>query len=169
MNLDLTPTRIAYDGTSTPLKTTLFVVVCLTWLLPGLVGHDPWKVDEAVVFGAVTEMLRSGDWLVFRIAGEPYLEKAPLFFWVRASFANLFGALLPLHDAARLAAGFFMAATMALLGLACLELMGERAVRLGVLLFIGSLGLLIRAHEMTPDLVGLTGFALSLYGLALAL
>lgn len=169
MNLDLTPTRIAYDGTSTPLKTTLFVVVCLTWLLPGLVGHDPWKVDEAVVFGAVTEMLRSGDWLVFRIAGEPYLEKAPLFFWVSASFANLFGALLPLHDAARLAAGFFMAATMALLGLACLELMGERAVRLGVLLFIGSLGLLIRAHEMTPDLAGLTGVALALYGLALAM
>lgn len=169
MNLDLTPTRIAYDGTSTPLKTTLFVAVCLTWLLPGLIGHDPWKVDEAVVFGAVTEMLRTGDWLVFRIAGEPYFEKAPLFFWVSASFANLFGALLPLHDAARLASGFFMAATMALLGLACHELIGERAVRLGVLLFIGSLGLLIRAHEMTTDLAGLAGIAAALYGLVLAL
>lgn len=169
MNLDLTPTRIAYDGTSTPLKTTLFVVVCLTWLLPGLVGHDPWKVDEAVVFGAVTEMLRTGDWLVFRIAGEPYLEKAPLFFWVSASFANLLGAILPLHDAARLAAGFFMAATMGLLALACLELIGARAVRLGVLLFIGSLGLLIRAHEMTTDLAGLAGVATALYGLVLAL
>ena len=168
MNWDLTPARIAYDGTSTPLKTSLFVVVCLTWLLPGLVGHDPWKVDEAVVFGAVTEMLRTGDWLVFRIAGEPYLEKAPLLFWVSASFANVFGGVLPLHDAARLAAGFFMAATMGLLALACLELVGERAVRLGVLLFIGSLGLLIRAHEMTTDLAGLTGIAMALYGLALA-
>lgn len=168
MNWDLTPARIAYDGTSTPLKTSLFVVVCLTWLLPGLVGHDPWKVDEAVVFGAVTEMLRTGDWLVFRIAGEPYFERAPLFFWVSASCANLFGALLPLHDAARLAAGIFMAATMGFLALACLELIGERAVRLGVLLFIGSLGLLIRAHEMTPDLAGLAGIALALYGLALA-
>jgi 4-amino-4-deoxy-L-arabinose transferase-like glycosyltransferase len=170
MNRDPTPGgRIAFDGTSTPLKTTLFVVVCLAWLLPGLVGHDPWKVDEAVVFGAVTEMLRTGDWLVFRIAGEPYLEKAPLFFWVSACFANLFGAFLPLHDAARLAAGFFMAATLALLALACREAMGERAERLGVLLFIGSLGLLIRAHEMTPDLAGLAGIALALYGLTLAL
>jgi 4-amino-4-deoxy-L-arabinose transferase-like glycosyltransferase len=169
MNLDLTPTRIAYDGTSTPLKTTLFVVVCLAWLLPGLVGHDPWKLDEAVVFGAVTEMLRTGDWLVLRIAGEPYLEKAPLFFWVSACFANLFGALLPLHDAARLAAGFFMAATMGWLALACLELIGGRAVRLGVLLFIGSLGLLIRAHEMTTDLAALTGIAMALYGLVLAM
>jgi 4-amino-4-deoxy-L-arabinose transferase-like glycosyltransferase len=170
MNWDLTPnSRIAFDGTSTPLKTALFVLVCLAWLVPGLVGHDPWKVDEAVVFGAVAEMLRSGDWLLFRIAGEPYLEKAPLFFWVSAGFAQLFGGLIPLHDAARLAAGFFMAATLGLLAFACRELMGERAVRLGVLLFIGSLGLLIRAHEMTPDLAGLAGIALALYGLALAL
>lgn len=161
--------RIAYDGTRTPLKTVLFLAVCLTWLVPGLVGHDPWKVDEAVAFGSVAEMLRSGDWVIFRIAGEPYLEKAPLFLWTAAAFAKAFGSLIPLHDAARLAAGFFMALTMGLLSLTCLELMGSRAVRMGVLLFIGCLGLLIRAHEMTTDLAGLTGIALGLYGLALAL
>ena len=83
--------RIAYDGTSTPLKTALFLVVCLAWLVPGLVGHDPWKYDEAIVFGIVNEMLRSGDWVTFRIAGEPYLEKAPLFLWVAACFAKMFG------------------------------------------------------------------------------
>jgi len=161
--------RISFDGTRTPVKTALFLIVCFAWLLPGLVGHDPWKVDEAVVFGAVAEMLRSGDWLVFRIAGEPYLEKAPLFLWVAAGLAKALGGLLPLHDAARLTAGFFMAVTLGALSLACLELMGERAVRLGVLLFIGCLGLLIRAHEMTTDLAGLAGIAVGLYGLALAL
>src|SRR6187402_1357595 len=94
--------RIAFDGAPTPLKTTLFVVVCLAWLLPGLVGHDPWKVDEAVAFGAVAEMLRTGDWLTFRIAGDPMFDKAPLFLWVAAACAKAFGGLLPLHDAARL-------------------------------------------------------------------
>src|SRR5476649_2183189 len=116
--------RIAYDGTRTPLKTALFLVVCFAWVVPGLVGHDPWKYDEAVVFGSVAEMLRSGDWVMFRIAGEPYLEKAPLFLWTAAAFAKAFGAIIPLHDAARLAAGFFMALTMGLLSLTCLELMG---------------------------------------------
>ncbi len=169
MTWDLTPSRIAYDGTRTPLKTTLFVVVCLAWLLPGLVGHDPWKVDEALVFGAVAEMLRSGDWLVFRLAGEPFFDKAPLFFWVAGAFAKALGGFLALHDAARLSAGFFMAATLAMLAAACFELMGARAVRIGVLLFLGSLGLLIRAHEMTTDLAGLAGIALGLHGLALAL
>src|ERR1700752_4112269 len=134
MNWGLTPT-IVWDGTRTPLKTALFLVVCFAYLVPGLVGHDPWKYDEAVLFGVVAEMLRTGDWTAFRIAGEPYFAKAPLFMWMAALFGKAFGGLLPLHDAARLAAGFFMAGTLTFLSLASLELMGQRGVRLGVLLF----------------------------------
>ena len=161
--------RIAWDGTRTPLKTVLFLVVCLAWLLPGLIGHDPWKTEEAVVFGVVTEILRSGDWFAFRVAGEAMAGMAPLFVWTAALSAKLFGGVLPLHDAARLAAGLYMSLTLALLSLTALELMGERAMRVAVLLLIGCLGLLQRAHEMNTDLAGLTGVALALYGLALAL
>src|SRR5258706_193315 len=113
-------------------------------------------------------MLRTGDWLWLQIAGEPFFDKAPLFLWVAAGFTKLFGAILPVHDAGRLACGFCMACTLALLSLTSLELIGERAMRLGVLLFIGCLGLLIRAHEMTTALAGLTGVALGLYGITLA-
>src|SRR5258707_13461530 len=141
--------RIAWDGTRTPLKTTLFLVVCVTWVLPGLVGHDPWKYDEAVVFGAVTEMLRTGDWLSLQIAGEPFFDKAPLFLWVAAGFTKLFGAILPVYDAARLASGFFLASTLALLSLTGLELTGDRARRLGVLPLVGAPGLLLGAAELT--------------------
>ena len=161
--------RIAYDGTRTPLKTALFLVVCLAWILPGLVGHDPWKTEEAVVFGAVYDLLATGDWTVFRIAGEPYVERAPLYLWAAALTAKAFGGFLPLHDAARLASGVFMAATLGLVSLTSRELLGERAMRVSVLLVIGCLGLLIRAHEMSSDLAGLTGIALALYGLAVAL
>ncbi|HUQ29617.1 MAG TPA: glycosyltransferase family 39 protein, partial [Usitatibacter sp.] len=160
--------RIAWDGSRTPLKTALFVVVCVTWLLPGLIGHDPWKFDEAVVFGVVTEILQGGDWLNFRIAGEPYFGRAPLFVWTAALLARLFGGILTLHDAARLAAGVYVALTLMFLSRAGLELLGERGVRVSVLLFIGCLGLLIRSHEMTADLAGLMGVAMALYGVALA-
>ena len=159
---------ISFDGTDTPVKTALFVIVCLAWLLPGLVGHDPWKTDEALAFGTVAEILRTGDWARFAIAGEPIAGEAPLFLWTAALLAKLLGGLLPLHDAARLAAGVYMAATLALVSATAWELMGERAVRMSVLLLIGCLGLLIRAHEMTPELSGLAGLALGLYGLALA-
>jgi len=160
--------RIAFDGTSTPLKTALFVLVCAAWLVPGLIGHDPWKYDEAVVFGIVNEILRSGDWINLKLAGEPYFDKAPLFIWVATALAKALGGVMPLQDAARLAAGVFMAVTLVLLSATSIELVAERGIRLSVLLFIGCLGLLIRAHEMTTDLAGLTGVALGLYGLALA-
>src|SRR3954469_2148766 len=77
---------IAYDGARTPEKAILFFVLCMAWVLPGLVGHDPWKSDEAIVFGAVTEMLKSGDCIAFRAAGEPLLDKPPLMLWVSAAF-----------------------------------------------------------------------------------
>jgi len=160
--------RIAWDGTRTPLKTALFLVVCVTWLLPGLVGHDPWKYDEAVVFGVVNEILRTGDWIHFRIADEPFFGKAPLFVWTAAALAKILGGLLPLHDAARLAAGVYVAATLAFLSRAGMELLGERGVRVSVLLLIGCVGLLIRAHEMTSDLVPLAASAMALWGLGLA-
>jgi 4-amino-4-deoxy-L-arabinose transferase-like glycosyltransferase len=160
---------INYDGSRTPLKTLLFIVLCAAWMLPGLVGHDPWKTDEAVAFGMVTEMLHTGDWVVFAIAGEPMLEKAPLFLWTAAAFAKALGNLIPLHDAARLASGLYVALALGFLSLAAQALMGERAVRMAVLLTLGCLGLLIRAHEMTTDLAGLAGISLALYGLAIAL
>jgi 4-amino-4-deoxy-L-arabinose transferase-like glycosyltransferase len=158
---------LVYDGTRTPEKTVLFLVLCVAWILPGLVGHDPWK-DEAVLFGIVHGMLASGDWIAFTVAGEPAIDKAPLFPWVSAVMAKVLGGLLPLQDAARLASGAFMAATLGFLTLASKELMGERALRMGVLLLLGCVGLLIRAHEMSTDLAGLTGVAMALWGLALA-
>jgi len=161
--------QINYDGTRTPPKTLLFVVLCAAWMLPGLVGHDPWKTDEAVVFGMVTEMLHTGDWVVFSIAGEPILEKAPLFLWTAAAFAKILGKVIPLHDAARLASGLYVGLALGFLSLAAQTLMGERAVRMAVLLMLGCLGLLIRAHEMTTDLAGLAGISLALYGMAIAL
>src|SRR5436305_5591196 len=73
------------------------------WLAAGLFGRDPWKPDEAYSFGLVHHILQSGDWVVPTLAGEPFMEKPPLFYLTGAFFAHLFGALMPLHDAARLA------------------------------------------------------------------
>lgn len=165
---DLPRGRIAYDGSPSPVKTALFVVICATWLLPGLVGHDPWKVDEATTFGVVQQMMHGGDWIAFGIAGEPFPGHAPLYYWLAAVDLKLFGWLFAPHDAARLTSGLFMAATLALVGAASFELMGERAMRASVLLLLGCVGLLARAHEMVPDLAGVTGLALALYGLAIA-
>ena len=73
---------IVFDGTKSPVKSALFVLICAAWIMPGLVGHDPWKPDEATVFGVVYSMLRDGTWLLPNIAGTPAYEYPPLFYWL---------------------------------------------------------------------------------------
>jgi 4-amino-4-deoxy-L-arabinose transferase-like glycosyltransferase len=144
-------------------------LLCLAWMIPGLIGHDPWKPDEAYSFGLVYHILKSGDWVVPTLAGEPFMEKPPLFYITAALFARAFGWILPLHDAARLAAGFYMALTFGAIGLTARELHGRGHGWVGVLLLLGSVGLVERAHQLLTDISQLTGFAFALYGLALSL
>jgi len=61
------------------------------------------------------------------LAGEPFVEKPPVFFVTAALFAELFGGWLPLHDAARLASGFYVALTLLFAGLTARELYGLEA------------------------------------------
>ncbi len=146
---------------------TPFLIVATAYLLSGLVGHDPWKADEAYVFGAVHDFFETGDWVVPAVAGEPFMEKPPLFYWVAAGFAWLFSPWLPLHDGARLATGFFMAVTCGAVGWTARLWWGRGYGRVAVLALLGCLGVVEHAHKMLPDIPLLTGFAISAAGFAL--
>ncbi len=143
--------------------------LCLAWILPGLVGHDPWKPDEAYSFGLIYHILQTGDWVVPTLAGEPFMEKPPVFYLVASLCAWLFQGWLPLHDGARLASGLFLAGTFTCVGLSARELFGVHRGWLAVLALMGSVGLVERSHQLITDNAQLTGFALGLLGLALSL
>ncbi|MBA2690711.1 MAG: glycosyltransferase family 39 protein [Burkholderiales bacterium] len=157
---------IAFDGTRTPVKTALFVLVCLVWIIPGLIGHEPWKGDEAATFGVVFHMLKSGEWLVPMLAGEPFLDRPPLYYWVATLLAKTLSFALPVHDAARLASGFFTGVALLFTALASRALLGSRFGRVTVIILIGTLGLLLRVHEMISDTALFAAFAMGYYGLA---
>ena len=148
---------------------TLTVVICAAWILPGLVGHDPWKPDEAHTFGVVYEILRGGSWIVPSLAGEPFLDKPPLFYLSAAASALVFSPPLALHDAARLATGFYVALAFLCCGLAGRELNGERCGLITALLLLGCFGLVVRSHQLISDAASLAGFAIAYFGFALSL
>jgi len=150
----------------TPAKALLLGVLILIWVATGLVGHDPWKPDEATGFGLIYSILQSGDWLAPALAGEPYMDKPPLFYWTAALFAQLFSPLLPLHDGARLASGFYIALTLLFTGLAGRKLYGENRGWAAAIILMGCVGMLVRAHQMITDLALLAGCAMLLYGFA---
>jgi 4-amino-4-deoxy-L-arabinose transferase-like glycosyltransferase len=129
--------------------------LCAIWLLAGVVGHDPWKVDDVLHLGVAYGMA-GGDWLVPRIAGDPCLVSPPLYHWVAALCGKLLGWLLPWHDAARLASVLFGAAFLAILSRMAKQLLGASAALAAPLLAIGTLGLLVPLHEAQPAIVAIT-------------
>src|SRR5689334_17554294 len=143
-------------------------LLCIAWILPGVLGHDPWKPDEAYTFGVVYDMLRGGSWLVPTLTGEPFLDEPPLYYLTAVASGTLFSGVLPLHDAARLATAFYMALTFIFCGLAGRELHGRGMGTLTVLLMLGAFGLMVRGHQMITDIVALTGFCIAFYALSLA-
>ena len=150
-----------------PIPVWLLLLIAAAWLLPGLLGHDPWKPDEAYTFGLVRHIALSGDWVVPTLAGEPFMEKPPLFFISAALAMQCFGGWLSAPDAARLAAGGWLALTLAGTATAAGALYGRRAAAWGAILLLGCLGLSMRAHQMITDTALLAGMAWGLAGMVL--
>ena len=152
-----------------PIAIAWIVALAAAWILPGLLGHDPWKPDEAYTFGLVYSLLHGGSWIVPTLADEPFMEKPPLFYWSAALMAKLLSPPLAVHDAARLTTGVYMALTFAFVGGAARELYGKNRGALAVLLLMACLGIVIRSHQLITDVALLAGFAAGFYGIALAL
>jgi len=150
-----------------PPRGAVLIALCALYLLPGLIGHDPWKGDDTTHFGVVYSMLDGGHWLLPRLAGEIWLDSPPLYHWTAAVLAKVFGLLLPLHDAARLASGLFATIMVACLAGTARHLFGQDAGRGAALVAIGCLGLLVHAHEVQPATAFLAAAAALYCGLAL--
>ncbi|KXB32125.1 hypothetical protein AT959_03445 [Dechloromonas denitrificans] len=135
------------------------------YVLAGLFGRDPWKGEDAIHIGAAWHMLSYADWLSPDLAGRPFHEP-PLYYWSAALTGKVFGWLLPMHEAMRLASGLWL--TLALMGLyyAGRELYGQESAAASPLLLAGSAGLLFHAHDAQPMLVALAAYGGSIGALA---
>jgi 4-amino-4-deoxy-L-arabinose transferase-like glycosyltransferase len=142
-------------------------LIALAFVLPGLAGHDPWKSHDALGIGIAYEMALSGDPIVPRIADLVWLADPPLFHWFAAAFGKILGFFMPFHSAARLASGAFMLAALWLLHVAARDwsLGEERSALTGagaLLLLLGSVGLMVHAHEALPELPSLAALCAAL-------
>ena len=151
-----------------PLSSWPLAALVAAFLLPGLVGHDPWKTEDALGFGVVHQMLASGDWLRPMLAGEPFYEDGPLYFWVAAALVKLLGGVLPPHDAARFASALFVLVALWFVRLAARELYGKREGDLSTLAFMGAVGLVWHAHETAAETAMIAGLAAAYYGVAIS-
>jgi 4-amino-4-deoxy-L-arabinose transferase-like glycosyltransferase len=146
----------------------LLLLLVAIYIFPGLVGHDPWKQDETYVTSIVAHLERTHDWIVPRSAGQPFLEKPPLYFAVAEFSSDFFAGRLPLHDAARLANALWMSIVFGCLALAARRSWPQIAhpAATAVLILMGCFGLILQAHLLVVDVALLAGFAVALLGFA---
>lgn len=144
----------------------VLLLLFLAYALPGNIGHAPWRGDDVLHISIAYGMLQEGHWLTPTLAGSPYTDWAPLTYWLGAITGKTFAWILPIHDGIRLSMMASLAILVIFLRLAAKELYGREVASATVLLTLGSLGLLVHAHEMQPQIVVLACSAVNLYGIA---
>lgn len=149
-----------------------WLAIIAAYLLAGIWGHDPWKQDETYSFGIIYHFFTTHSWVVPVNAGQPFMEKPPLYYWTAVLFMKLLGGVLPLHDAARTASVFYMLVAVAAQYAAAKVLYkghNQQAMlaTTSVVLLLGSIGLVRHAHDMFTDVALLAGMAVAMLGLVL--
>ena len=165
-------------------------LLCLLYIVPGLIGRDPWRFDDAAGFGVAWTMAQGGaaQWLMPAIAGIPSVEEGPLPFWFGALAIRLL-PWLPGHVAMQLAAMAGLTLLFALLWYATYRLaarpgvqpadpfdaranpvdFGRAVADSALLVLMGTIGVIARLHETSAEAAQVVWAALFLFGAALAL
>lgn len=136
------------------------LLLCAAWLLPGLIGHAPWKGGDGDHFVQLWQLLQHG------VAPQADPATPPLYYWVAAATAWLTTPLLDLPDGARLASGLFVATALFFVARTAHTLYGGQAAWAAALGLLGCVGLLVRGHELNAYTAQFAAAAIMLYALA---
>jgi 4-amino-4-deoxy-L-arabinose transferase-like glycosyltransferase len=108
------PARAAFVG----------AVVAALITLPGLGIGTLWDNSETAYGEVAREILLTHNWVVMHFNGAPYFIQPPLYFWIAAAFAGIFG---PTAFALRLPSALATIALTAMTGYAVARQAGTRA------------------------------------------
>ncbi len=184
-----TPALVTQRG-ARRLPRTALLLLCAAYVLPGLIGRDPWRNADLIAFGQMLGMAEGRTpWLQPMLGGLPLVDTALLPQWLGAAFIWALSPLVDSAMAARVPFALLLVGVLALTWYATFHLArtdnaqpvpfafgGEadpvdyaRAVADGALLaLIATLGLLQLGHETTPELMQLFAASLFLYALSAA-
>jgi dolichol-phosphate mannosyltransferase len=127
---------------------SLLLMVLASVVLFTNLNYSLFEPDETRYAQIGLEMFETGDWVVPRLGGEPYLDKPPLLYWLTASSYSLFGAS---QQSARLPGA--VAALLTILACYVLgrRLIGDGAAWIGALLLLLSSGFILSGRFLMMD------------------
>lgn len=158
--------------TMTPAR-WVFLCVGFVFLCIGTLGHEPWwKHGETYTFGMVYTFYQTHTWLIPMNAGDPFMEKPPLFYWLAVILGRMFSGVMPLYDAVSIASVLCTMVTIYFSYLSGYTLFAnhpqqERMARINTALMMGTYVVLHTTHAFVTDVGLLTGVSIAVYGFVL--
>lgn len=154
--------------TSTSWRVYLTVLLVAGAIYLGCIASPPSLMDDVDGIQAqiARNMLTSGDWVTARLDGVPYLEKAPLIYWIIVIFYKLFG----IHDwAARIPIALSTMALAWLTAVFGVWAFGKRAGFYAGLCVATCIGLFLFTRILIPDVMLTFTIALAMWAFLRAL
>ena len=122
--------------------------------LAGIVDHDLWTPDEPRVCCISKTMWQTRDWAVPRLAGEIFIEKPPLYFWLCGACGHLFDPFFDHVGAARLSCTLCALGTLAAAAWMAYLLRRRRRDALFAVLVLSTMPqFLLEMHWMRTDVL----------------
>lgn len=125
-------------------------VLLVAFLLSGVFDRDLWTPDEPRVAAIALEMSRTGDFVLPRLAGEPFVEEPPLYYAAAAIALNLSG-LLGNTGAIRLTSVLWGIGTLVVFFLLARLFYQQRQALAGTLVLATMLGFIENTHWIRVD------------------
>lgn len=148
------------------MPTVLAVAAALALSFAGIASHSLWTPDEPRDAAIGKAMWRSGDFVVPRLNGQPFLEKPPLAWWAQVAVYELLGA----SDAtARVPSALFAALTLLVTWALGRRLGGEHAGWLAAGALAGTFEYAETMHRAIVDPPMVLAVALAWFGFVLLL
>lgn len=136
------------------------IVCTLAFSATGVANHSLWPPDEPRVAEIGREMFVTGDLVLPRLNGKPFVEKPPLYWWVMQALYGLFGVS---EWSARMTSTLASALTLLLLYGVVRRIAGPPAAIASLLVLSTTSGFLITSHRCVVDpwlaLFVLSGYA----------
>ncbi|MEA1927102.1 MAG: glycosyltransferase family 39 protein [Candidatus Auribacterota bacterium] len=148
----------------------LVLFLCLASLTAGMGFRSLWPPDEQREAEISREMAVGGSWLIPHLAGRPFVEKPPLYYWISAFSMKALGSFAGLTISARAVSVLSILILLALLWSVSRSILGStRAFNL-LLVLASMVGIFDAAYKVLidPILLCLIGSSILLLFIGLA-
>ncbi|MBN1296359.1 glycosyltransferase family 39 protein [bacterium] len=129
----------------------LIILLCLMVCFTGIIDRELWTPDEPRVAAISLEMSRTGDLIIPRLAGAPFVEKPPLYFAGAGLAIRVLGDSFGIAGATRLTTVFWGLGVLLFTGLIARRLFGLRSTLPAMAILATMAGFVENFHWIRVD------------------